>query len=60
MIEKRTNEERKIIYNFIKVIGFDTGTAKTLRDWSDTKILQYLYNKSLNRKNGRTKRNNGK
>lgn len=45
--EKRSKKSRKIIYNFLRVMGFDVETAIRVRDWSNEHIRSFVCNNTF-------------
>lgn len=40
--EKRTKEERKIIYQQLRALGIPPDWTRRVRDWSDNHIEQFI------------------
>ena len=40
--KKRTHEQRRTIYKFLRLMGFDLVTATRVRDWSNGHIRLFI------------------
>ncbi len=40
--EKRTKKHRRVVYNFLRLMGFEIYAAKRARDWSNSHIRRFI------------------
>jgi hypothetical protein len=40
--KKRWKNERRLVYNLLRKMGYSISTARRLRDWTANHILQYI------------------